>query len=323
MSNMMTITQTADWLKSRDGFLIITHKRPDGDTLGCAGALALGLRETGKKACILYNPEVTPRYEWLVNDYYAPDAYKPNYIITVDTANPDLLPKNFVELDSPVNLSIDHHSSNGFYAQYTCLDDTCGACGEMIYCILMELTGKINDVGAGYLYSALSTDTGCFGFANTTANTLRIAALLVEAGAPNQDINKRFFRTKSIGRVKIEGMIYSGLELYVDGTVAVSTITLSMMQEAGAVEDDVDDIASIPGAIEGVLAGITIREMSGTHDCKASVRTSPLVNAHGICERFGGGGHAMAAGCTFDSSVIEARDALLGVIPDFLPNRQK
>ena len=323
-TTMMTIAETAQWLNDRDNFLIITHRRPDGDALGCAGALALGLGELGKKAYVLQNPEVTPRYEWLINDYCAPDGFTPDYTITVDTASPELFPKNFTESDGQVSLSIDHHPSNSMYAEYICLDGTCASCGEVIYSLLMELSGAINAKAAGYLYAALSTDTGCFEFANTTANTLRVAALLIDAGASNQDINRLLFRTKSLGRVKIEGLIYSGLEFYFDGTVAISTITLSMMQEVNATEDDVDDIASIPGAIDGVLVGITLREMTSTNDCKVSVRTSPTVNAHGICAKLGGGGHAMAAGCTFDTSVIEARDALLKVIPEFLPNeRQK
>ena len=322
-TTMMTIAETAQWLKARDNFLIITHRRPDGDALGCAGALAIGLIELGKKAYVLHNPEVTPRYAWLIDDYCAPDGFNPEYFITVDTASPELFPRNFSESDGPVDLSIDHHPSNSMYAKYTCLNGTCAACGEVVYSLLMELSGAINAKSAGFLYAALSTDTGCFEFANTTSNTLRVAALLIDAGASNQEINRLLFRTKSLGRVKIEGLIYSCLEFYYSGKVAISIITLSMMQEANALEDDVDDIASIPGAIDGVLVGITLREMTSTHDCKVSVRTSPLVNAHGICARLGGGGHAMAAGCTFDTSIIDARDALLKIIPEFLPNEQQ
>ena len=313
--------ETAAWLKERDRFLIITHRRPDGDTIGCAGALAQGLRELGKTAYVLYNPETTQRYRRFVEDHWAPDGYKPELTIAIDTASYDLFPKNGEEFVGAISLCIDHHPSNTYYADLTCLNETDASCGETIYEILIAMSGSVSAKSAECLYAALSTDTGCFAFANTTANTLRVAALLVDAGAPHRELNRLLFRTRSRGRIKIEGFIYSGIEFYFDGAVAISTITREMMQSAGADEDDVDDIASIPGSIGGVLAGITIRELTSERDCKVSVRTSPSVNAHAICEHFGGGGHPMAAGFSLEASVAEIKEALLAVLGGFLPGQ--
>ena len=318
-TKMLSVGETADWLRERDGFLIITHRRPDGDTIGCAGALAQGLREQGKTAYVLFNPETTPRYLRFVEEYRAPDDYKPEYTITIDTASYDLFPKNGEEYIGAISLCIDHHPSNTLYAELTCLRETDASNGETIYDILTIMSGGVSAKTAACLYTALSTDTGCFAFANTTANTLRVAALLVDAGAPHRDLNRILFRTKTRGRIKIEGFIYSGLEFHFDGVVAISTITRKMMEDAGADEDDVDDIASIPGSIDGVLAGITIRELKSEHDCKVSVRTSPSVNAHAICEHFGGGGHPMAAGFSLEATVAQIKEALLGALADYLP----
>lgn len=316
---MLTIAETADWLKERDRYLIITHRRPDGDTIGCAGALAHGLRGVGKTVYVLPNPESTQRYSCFIEDYIAPDDYAPEHIIAIDIASYDLFPKNGQGYINNIALCIDHHPSNTLYAQYTCLDGKCASCGEIIYDLLITMAGSIDSNSAECLYVALSTDTGCFAFANTTADTLRVASLLVEAGAPNRELNRLLFRTKTKGRIQIEGMIYSGLEFHFNGAVAISTITKSMMESANASEDDVDDIASIPGAIEGVVAGITLRELTSTRDCKASVRTGPSVNAHSICERFGGGGHPMAAGFTFTGTIAEVKESLLESLKDFFP----
>ena len=318
-SVLLSTEETAVWLRERDGFLIITHRRPDGDTVGSAGALAQGLREAGKTAYILRNPETTPRYLRFVEEYLAPDGYKPEYVITIDTASAELFPKNVGDHAGAVSLCIDHHPSNTFYAQSTCLDEVNASCGEMIFDILMTLSGSVSARTAECLYTALSTDTGCFAFANTTAKTLRVAALLVEAGAPHRELNRLLFRTRSRGRIKIEGFIYSGIEFHFGGAVAFSTITRDMMEQAGASEDDIDDIASIPGSIEGVLAGITIRELSSVSDCKVSVRTSPSVDAHAICSRFGGGGHPMAAGFSLESTVACIKESLLAVLGEYLP----
>jgi len=315
----ISIAETADWLKARDNFLIITHRRPDGDTVGCAGALAQGLQEAGKTAYVLYNPEITPRYARFVEEYWMLDGYKPEYTITVDIATYDLFPHNVGEYNSKISLCIDHHPSNSLYAELTCLDETVASCGETIYEILMALNGSISPRSAECLYAAVSTDTGCFVFANTTANTLRTAALLIEAGASNRKLNRMLFRTKTRSRIRIEGMINSGLEFYFDGAVAIATITREMMESAKAEEDDVDDIASMPGSVKGVLVGVTIREMTSLRDCKVSVRTSPQVNAGAISERFGGGGHPMAAGYTLEKTVAEVKKELLDVLKDFFP----
>ena len=319
MSNILSAAETAQWLKNNDNYLILTHRRPDGDTVGCAGALAQGLRDIGKTAYVLHNPEITPRYALYISEYISPEGFKADHTIIMDTASVALFPKNGDEFAGSVALSIDHHPSNTLYAENTCLDITAAACGEVVYEILIELAGKVSPKSAECIYVAVSTDTGCFSFANTTANTLRVASLAVEAGAPHTLLNRKLFRTKTRARIKIEGLITSGLEFYYDGKVAISAISGKMMNEAGADEDDVDDIASIPGTVRGVTCGITIRELSSPQDCKVSVRTSPKVNAHAIASRFGGGGHAMASGFSLDIPISEAKTAIVKELRDFFP----
>jgi phosphoesterase RecJ-like protein len=310
----ITLSDTVNRIKESDYFLILTHLRPDGDTLGCAGGLAQGLRELGKTAYVLYNPEVTPRYAHLVEDYLASEDYAPQCIIIVDTATLDLLQKNALEYADKITISIDHHASNTLFAQYTYLDAECASCGELVYDILMELSGSISATTAGHLYAALSTDTGCFTYANTTANVLETAARLIEAGAPHREMNKAFFRTKTRNRVKIEGAIFSDMEFWFDGTVAISVITRAMIEQSGVVEDDLDDIASLPGSVDGVVVGITIRELTSERDCKISVRTSPSVNASEICAFFGGGGHPMAAGASVNATIGEIKEKLKSIL---------
>ena len=318
MSKMLTPAETANWLKEHDNLLIITHRRPDGDTLGSAGALAQGLREYGKTVYLLYNPEATPRYFKYVEDYSAPDDFEYDHIIAVDTATTGLFPENALKYKDDISLCIDHHRSNTLYAGLVCLDADCAACGEIIYDILMDISGSISSLTAERLYVALSTDTGCFSFGNTTANTLYIASKLVEAGASNKEINKKLFRTKTHSRVKIEGMLTSGLEYYFDDRVAIAAITREMMETTGADEDDIDDIAALPGSVEGVCIGITIREMSSPEDCKISVRSRSPYDAQAICAHFGGGGHKLAAGCTIEKTVDEIKVLLQEVLGEIM-----
>ena len=310
--------EVSDWLKDHDNYLILTHKRPDGDTLGCAGALAQGLREYGKTVYVLYNPEATPRYKRFIDDYIAPDDFDFDHTIVVDTAALDLFPENAENYKDSVTLCIDHHGSNSLYADLICLDSDRASCGEIVFEILMALSGSISSVTAESLYVALSTDTGCFSFGNTTANTLYVASLLIEAGAPNKELNKQLFRIKTHGRISIESKLTSSIEYCFDDRVAIAFITREMIETAGADEDDMDDIAAIPGSVEGVYVGITIRELSSPEDCKISVRTRSPYDAQNICAKFGGGGHKLAAGCMIAKTIDKAKTALIEVLEEIM-----
>ncbi|MEL4106508.1 DHH family phosphoesterase [Oscillospiraceae bacterium WX1] len=312
----MTISETAHWLSARDQFLVLTHRRPDGDTLGCAAGLVEGLLEAGKTAYILYNPEATARYTTYVEKHWAPEGFVPAHIISVDIASQELLPPNAAAFRDNIDLCIDHHPSNTQYASSSCIDTTRAACGEIVYEILMALNGRISTETATSLYVALSTDTGCFAFANTTSNTLRVAATLVDAGAPIGEINRELFRRKAKSRMMLEGLITAGMAFYFNGAVAVATVTREMLAQTGASDNELDDIASIPGSIEEVIVGITIREMTDEEGCKVSVRTTPLVNANDLCARFGGGGHAMAAGFSIKASSEKTTTLLVDALGD-------
>jgi phosphoesterase RecJ-like protein len=315
----MNSLETALWFKERDNFLILTHRRPDGDTLGSAAGLAEGLTNAGKTAFILFNPEATARYMPYIQKHLAPDGFQPSYVIAVDIASPDLLPISGKMYEDGVTLCIDHHPSNTGYAKLLCLDTEKSSCGEIIYEILLALSGSLSAEAAASLYVAVSTDTGCFAFSNTNANTLRVAAGLADAGAPIGEINKVIFRTKAKSRILLEAMIITGMEFYFDGAVAIATITREMMDNAGTGENEMDDIAAIPNSIEDVVAGITIREMTGPQDCKVSVRTSPLVNANDLASRFGGGGHAMASGFSLNVPAHEMKKLLLSALSEIFP----
>ena len=187
------------------------------------------------------------------------------------------------------------------------------ACGELIYDIA-GLLGPVTREMAVPLYVAVSTDTGCFVYGNTTADTHRTAAALMETGIPAAELNKRHFRTKTLKRLRIESRIVEGMELFDGGETAVAAVDLAMVAQLGADERDLEDIASFVGQVEGVKNAITIRELRpGT--CKLSLRTDPeVLNASRVCALLGGGGHAAASGATVEGSVEEAKRAILWAI---------
>ena len=315
----MTTAEAARWLSERDGFIIVTHKRPDGDALGSAAALAEGLRRLGKTAYLMENPETTERYLGYMGEYFAPEGYKYRYIVAVDTASPGLFPVGHEkELEGNVDLCIDHHPSNSLYAKETCVDGTCAACGELIYDLLLLLNGGVTAKEADYLYIAVSTDTGCFSYANVTCRTFTCAAACCAAGARVHAINKDIFRTKTRNRIGLESRIFTDMEFFADGRIAVVMLPKALLAAFSVDENDLEDIAALPGIVEGVEASLIIRELDDGQT-KVSMRSGETVNSSDICRKFGGGGHAMAAGCTLQRPMSEVRDVFVAETEKVLP----
>lgn len=309
----MTYQEAARWLRERESYLILTHKNPDGDTVGCAAALCEGLRALGKTAHICPGTGETRLFTPYLEGYLAPAEYVPETVVSVDIAARSLFTAEGKKwLERGIDLAIDHHPSQEFFAAETCLDAGRAACGELIYDILREL-GDITPAMAVPLYVAVSTDTGCFQYGNTTAATHRVAAALMETGIDVFALNKRHFRTKSWARLQVERLITERMHRYDGGTIAVAPIALSLLEEAGATEEDLEDIAAFLGQIEGVETSVTIREKP-TGECKLSVRTSGGLNATAVCALLGGGGHAAAAGCSVPGTPEEAERAILDAI---------
>lgn len=313
----MDYREAAEFLKAHNNYLILTHRRPDGDTIGCAAGLCRALHRLGKTAHILPNEDATTLLAGYLDGLTAPEGFEPDTVVSVDIAALGLLPDNALPYKERIDLAIDHHPSQEFFAKETCLEADKAACGEIIWKICSELGVMDADIAAP-LYVAVSTDCGCFVYANTTPHTHMVAAALMEQGIPFQALNKKHFRTKSMRRMKLESLILRNMHLYHDGTVAVAPISLAMMDEAGATSEDTDDLAAFLGQIEGVLHTATIREHEGG-ECRISVRTkADLLNATRVCARLGGGGHKAASGCTVKGTVAEAERDILAAIDDQL-----
>ena len=306
----MNAGEIARLLGQQDGFLIVTHRRPDGDTLGSAAGLCLALRKAGKTAYLFPNAQVTETYLPFVGDLFAPEGFHADCVVTVDVADDSMYAEGF---SGHVNIAIDHHPSNPGYADHTLVMPERASCGEIVLLVLREMGVELDADIASMLYIAVSTDTGCFAYSNTNAAAHHAAAEMIEAGARLEKLNKLLFRTVSAERLKLEGMIYTGLRRHRDGQINIAVISLEMMRQAGATEDDCDDLAALPGRIKGNKVSVTVRELRKNH-CKVSVRTGTEADAAAICAVYGGGGHKMAAGCELDASPDETADKMLEAI---------
>ena len=314
MSKTVTTREAAALLRRQDNVLILTHRRPDGDTVGCAAALCLALRQLGKTAWLLDNPDITATNGVYAQGLWAPENFTPDFVVAVDIAARSLFSPGAEGYGDRVDLTIDHHPSQEFFAAQTCLEADKAACGEIVYEICREL-GPLTPAVALPLYVAVATDTGCFVYANTTAHTHTVAAALMETGIDSFAVNKRHFRTKSRKRLALEADLLSHMEFFFCFKGVVLTVPLSLMERVGASEDDAEDLSALANLVEGVDCGAVLRELR-PGEWKLSLRTGAegRVNATEACRLLGGGGHAMAAGATVSGSLPEVKAKVLSAV---------
>ena len=311
----MNYRECAKLLREQDKIMLVTHRDPDGDTSCSAAALCSALRRLGKEAWVFRNSGYTRTVLPYIEDYIAPEDAQPACFVTVDIAAERMFPAPF---EGPVLLNVDHHASNTHYAANELVRGEKSSCGEIVLELIKALCGSVSEEEATLLYIAVTTDTGCFQYANTSAATLSAASELLRLGARQHEVSVNFFRRVSIPRLLLEGMVYSNLRFYREGKLVIALITQDMIRRSGATKDDFDDLANLAGRAEGNAMNITIREQEdGTS--RVSVRSVPGVSSCAVCMAFGGGGHELAAGCNIACPPEKAIELLLEVIGELYP----
>ena len=319
---MLTVSETAALLRSFDRVLILTHIRPDGDTVGCAAGLCAALRALGKTAFLLPNPGLTDTTAPYVAPYAAPADFVPEKVVSTDIAAVGLFPENTKPYIGAVDLAIDHHPSFEGFGKANIVRPEAAACGELILDIIRELTPVTPEIALP-LYVAISTDTGGFIYSNVTAATHRAAAELMDAGIDYRRVNKLFFQTKSRVRMQLEAAMLADAKFYDGSRVAVLAVPRALLEKFHATESDAEDLSALGPQIQGVDCAVTMREL-GDGVWKFSLRTGERVNATEVCRLLGGGGHARAAGATVEHvTQAEAEEKMLSAIAQIVPDFKK
>ena len=287
----MNLYEVARFLEAHDNYDILTHAYPDGDTLGSGFALCLALRQIGKKARVI-TTGVPTKFTYLQKNIEEED-FTTETVVSVDVAADSLLGSNMGKYIGKVDLCIDHHGSNTFTAKEKFVDKYASANCEILYKLFLRMHINFTKDIADCLYTGISTDTGCFRYTNTTAET------------------------KSKNKIQLERAVYESMTYCADGRCAIIYTTLDMLKKLNTGDDEMEGLASIPRQIEGVLIGITMREKEGGF-FKISVRTNNNINASDFCSQFGGGGHPAAAGCSIEGDLETVKTTLEKAAEKFL-----
>ena len=311
---MMTKNEAAAWLLEHDNYCLLTHARPDGDTIGSATALCVGLRQLGKTAHVLNNNQASPFLNRCLLGLTVDAPATTDTLISVDVASPHLFPEEHQQYLDRIALRIDHHATSISFTPNEFVDASSAACGEIIYELLMAMNVTMTKEIAWRMYIAISTDTGCFRYSNTNAHTYRVAAACADTGADLYPITQELFDTTSISELKLQNWIVEHARFLCGGHVAVCGIAKEL--EESFSKEDLEGISGFLRSIEGVRISATLREIDG--GCKISVRAAPGRDAGRVCTRFGGGGHKGAGGANVQLPMEEALDVIAAALQNAL-----
>lgn len=311
MTEPLNVEQAAAMLRNADNILILCHKNPDGDTIGCGSALYYALASLGKTAAVLCSDPIPRRLSYTRPRLFRGE-FEPGLVVAVDVAGTQLFGDSGLmpSYSRRVDLCIDHHAGNNGYAQYTLLNPEAAAAAELLWEVIEAMGVQLDSQMADCLYTGLATDTGCFRFANTKAKTHRVAARLMEAGARVEELNTLLFATKTRGQMEAERIARSHLEYALDGRCALIWLDRDEIEASQADPSDLEELTALPIGIEGVKIGLTFRQQPGG-SWRVSIRTAKGVDAVAVARRLGGGGHLRASGCELLGTLDNAKSAVL------------
>ncbi|MBR6792966.1 MAG: bifunctional oligoribonuclease/PAP phosphatase NrnA [Clostridia bacterium] len=311
MSRNNSLIEIAEFLKGQQTLTLLCHARPDGDTLGCAFGLKAVLETMGKEVQVLCADSVSPRYRFLSGGKEELCGEPKGAIVCVDMASPEMA-GDYNELALRADAVIDHHATNQGYGKLNFIDGSAAAAGE-IFLDLAKLLGGLTKEAAVYFYTAISTDTGCFKYGNTTARTHRAAAELAECGIDLAGLNRWLFQTKRKAEFELNRLAMEQIRYHEEGKIITMQITRGMLEQSGAGADELEVISALPIQIEGAVAAATFKELSdGSY--KVSLRTDGSVHGGEVCGLFGGGGHRQASGCTMHGPYEELEKQMVSAL---------
>jgi bifunctional oligoribonuclease and PAP phosphatase NrnA len=308
-------------LREHQSFAVLGHVRPDGDALGSQLALGLSLKKLGKDVRI-WNEEgmlekysFLPRAELLTKPPAEPEDV--DVIVALDTAIQNRLGTTLAAVrSSKVCINIDHHPSNPEYGDIVYLDPKSPATGQILFELIKSEKLPMDSEIATNLYVAISTDTGSFQYPNTTARTFEIAAELVREGVDVGRISQLTYESYPRRRIELLRDLLGTMRFYADYRVASFSLSLTTAKKLGVLPEDNEGLIDHLRAIRGVIVAIFFEELSDGK-VRVSMRSkTQKVNVCAICEKFGGGGHMLAAGARVKGTLAEVEKKILEEVCD-------
>jgi len=329
MDSNAVVKQIAETLNNAKSILVTIHESPDGDAVGSMLSIYDTLSAM-KKDVVMYSMDVIPmKHRFLKNwDKVTSDKSKiegKNFdvLLMLDCGDRNRSGDVITDFKGYGKLiNIDHHVSNIMFGDFNLVDAHSSCTGEEVYKVIKELItinslGKISSDVATALLTALYDDTGGMRYVSTTSTTLNIAADLVDSGANCAHVSENLFFSVSRQKMELTSRVLSTITFEKEGKIAYLVMTIKDRDESGAIAEDSEGLIDFPRAIFGVEVAFLIKEV-GDNKFKASFRSRGKVDVNKFCANFGGGGHKVAAGCTFKGSLQETKNLIVNELKKLL-----
>jgi phosphoesterase RecJ-like protein len=292
------IQDIADAIRSRQRFVLSSHSRPDGDSIGSQLAMVYALRALGKEAiAVNADPAPPPLMQFPgVPDIRIAPAVDGDFDAAIIMECSDLARTGVSGLDRSFVINIDHHPGNTGFGQLMWFDSSAAACGEMVFDLVRELGVELTPEIATHVYIAILTNTGSFHYSNISPRTFDICRQCVEAGVDPPAVAGAIYDSNSLGRLKLFGAVLSKMELDASGHVATVYVDRKLAKDCGGTYEDTEGIVNLPLTVKNIEAVAFFKE-AGPDDWRVSMRSKGEVDVNAIANQFGGGGHKNASGC--------------------------
>ena len=317
-----TIKSIATIMDDLDGILLFPHVNADGDAIGSCTALCLALRSLGKKAYIMMREPIPKNLDFLDFGCITDDASVLDEVqlsLMLDCNGLNRIPGREAEWErGRLKGCIDHHATTSKDIRYDFkrIEPNAAATGEIIYRLIKDLGAEITLDIANCIFTAITTDTGNFQHTNTTSRSHEIAGHLYKVeGFNSKMISALIYDRRSKEALQMESAVLSDLEFYAGGKLAVGRVTQKILTDYGCSMDEADGIIQRMMSIDGVEGACLFKE-TDENNVRASLRGRSYVNMAKAAAVFGGGGHTLAAGCSFNKSMKEASELLIPVLID-------
>jgi len=316
MSGNNSFAEIAAALRDHQSFVVMSHVRPDGDAIGSQLAMGFALEAMGKRVVYLNEDGLPDNLRFLPGSERIEQPDGPIEIdvaLALDTATKPRLGDKVLEAVSGAKLwiNIDHHISNPGYGDLNYIDGGSPATGEIIYDLIIDQELPLPDETRDAIYVAVSTDTGSFQYPSTTARTYEMAADLVRRGLDVGRINSETYDNYPYRRLELIRALLNTLERSVGGQVADWQLSSAMRRKLELQPEDSEGLIDTIRAIRGVTVAVFFEELDD-YRVRVSMRSKDRrIDVCQIAMKFGGGGHALAAGIRMNGPIAEARVAVL------------
>jgi phosphoesterase RecJ-like protein len=316
--------QIAELFRSQNSFLVLTHYRPDGDAVGSQLALVLLLKGLGKTVEAWNDDEVPAKFRFLPHSdlITRPPAEPKDFdvVVAIDTSNWQRVGSAAQRIGQKKHfINIDHHVSNEKFADINWIVPEAPASGQIAFDFIKRGGFKLTSEIAMCLFAAISTDTGSFSYANTTAESLRVAAELIDTGINVGEICRHIYESYPYARLMLLQKALAQIQLADRERIAYTWVTTTMFEESGAKREDTEGLIDYARAIEGVIVAILFEETREPGKVRISLRSKhPQIDVNSVAQRFGGGGHPEAAGARIAGEPREIERKMLAAVSEAL-----